>query len=125
MAEDNNLEDIDFDAEMHRSDSNRRYVSTFSPTSCQKITTNAEVHEIPRTCKNVAMHDLANTVNIDLSKYLENMHCKNAADDSEIQTELHVAQKISLSTGKQRDSPFALPTTSETYDIALPFSNAE
>ena len=112
MAEDLNLVDIDHTEEVYRKDSNRRYVSTTFPYSCQIGQTNksASTSSLP----NIDMESniCVNASEIDLSIHFDKMHCSKIATlESEKETRSNEAVNKNLCTGRQLNSPVALPTT--------------
>ena len=118
MAEDNNLGDILHTAEVHRSDSNRRYLSPPLPYSCQIGQTNNLVN--PNNDKNSSPHKStsADVTTEELNKSFSELHCKTTRDlENTIKVISNVANKSDFNTGKQWHSPLALPSTShENHD---------
>ena len=120
MAEDPNPVDIHTQAELHRSDSTRRYVSTTLPTGSLSIDTIQDTHQSNPLSYNEQTNVLAKAVNIDLSNYLENMHCANEQlPQNAKKTRVRAIADATLSTVRQQDSPDALRLASKkSFDIA-------
>ena len=121
MAEDPNLVDIQNDAEMRQSDSTTSYVSTFFPTSCPILTTNAEVHPIPLTNNDLNTLTVEQSVNVELSNILSEITCSEKSNqDGATKAPSTSTLTNELYTVRQRNPPVELPTTDFENDNIAP-----
>jgi len=121
MAEDTSSVDIATSADLARTDSNRRYVSTNLPTGAQSSLTTPELSAINSLSSSEQLNVLAKAVNIDLSSHLSKLTCHNAKNVPLVNpARVTVVAQIhnELDTVGQLDSPDALRLTScRSFDI--------
>ena len=121
MAEDKNPGDIHH-AEVYRTDSNRRFVSTPLPYSCQIGQTNNTTND-----SSLPNSDLDNNIpvdasNNDLNTYFSEMHCSNTSDTDIVNHAKSnvVKNKNDIVNEKQLENPVAISSTSRMISIFTP-----
>ena len=119
MAEDKNLADNVIHAQVHRTDSDRRLVSTPLPYSCQIGQTNLPANPRSRESNDITHVITANASDTSLSNKFLQMHCNsNQTDESGKNSDSNVKQEYDKSTVRQQEPPDALPSTSrQNYDL--------
>ena len=125
MSEETPPVDIQHIAEVHRDDSTRRFVSTPLPHSCQIGQTNIDSNNGIKTNQNTGITLLANAVNIDLSKYLNQMHCNPSTSEIVNNTNSKVETICDLNVLPKRKQNVKQPVLNHTSNThALPNEKA-
>ena len=121
MAEDQITGDIHH-AEVYRTNSNRRYVSTPFPYSCQIGQTNPSTNDSSLNNSDTPKNIPVDASNKDLNTYFSEMHCnpKKSNVEKDINSEPAITKINDNVNGARQENPVATPTTSRMISLLAP-----